>query len=189
MSIFKKARLTNSKTGFKQFQLKIIESLTLPDCRAVSQRWYFPRHRVGHRPLREEILSLSFFFHLSSFQNLRLICANMLKVVLTWISLKYVQIKDFVQTSGWGGSSEMQRLWRLFLSPKGWNVFYNGCRKLFLHWHHTWKAKNNISTPNSKYLLHFFTNQIVTKDLKASAHLFLLSALSFRLWTFSWVEF
>ena len=178
MSIFKKARLTNSKTGFNQFQLKIIESLTLPDCRAVSQRWYFPRHRVGHRPLQEEILSLPFFFHLSSFQ-----------VVLTWISLKYVQIKDFVQTSGWGGSSEMQRLWRLFLSPKGWNVFYNGCRKLFLHWHHTWKAENNKNTLNSKYLLEFKTNQIVTKDLKASAHLFLLSALSFRLWTFSWVEF
>ena len=123
----------------------------------------------------------------------------MLKVVLTWISLKYVQIKDFVQTSGWGGSSEMQRLWRLFLSPKGWNVFYNGCRKLFLHWHHTWKAKNNISTPNSKYLLQFLQIRLWPKISKLPptcscfqlwASGFELSAeLSFRLWASSgWVS-
>ena len=88
---------------------------------------------------------------------------------------------------------------KIFLSPKGWNVFYNGCRKLFLHWHHTWKAKNNISTPNSKYLLHFLQIRLWPKISKLPptcscfqlwASGFELSAeLSFRLWASNgWVS-
>ena len=63
----------------------------------------------------------------------------------------------FVQLQGWGGALRC-RFWRLlihiFVSER-LKCFYRGCRELFLHWHHTWKADNNKNTLNSKHLLEF----------------------------------
>ena len=63
----------------------------------------------------------------------------------------------FVQLQGWGGALRC-RFWRLFIHifvSERLKCFYRGCRELFLHWHHTWKADNNKNTLNSKHLLEF----------------------------------
>ena len=73
-----------------KYVLTKLEALTSPDCRAVSRRWHFPSHRVGHRPLQDQIQIFYLLFCLNTM--LSFIHSSMAPAIISWsIMCKYVK--------------------------------------------------------------------------------------------------